>query len=110
MLTRFAPTPSGYLHRGNAANALLASWLAEQKQPVWRAKAIRQWLFARRAASFADMTDLPKGLRAALEGAVQIWTTTIARHHQADDGTRGDGQRHALEHDFALARIAQAQR
>ena len=30
MLTRFAPTPSGYLHRGNAANALLASWLAGQ--------------------------------------------------------------------------------
>ena len=77
----------------------LAAWLAEQQQPVWRAKAIRQWLFARRAASFADMTDLPKGLRAALEGAVQIWTTTIARHNQADDGTEKlllelhDGQR-----------------
>lgn len=30
MLTRFAPTPSGFLHRGNAANALLVSWLAYQ--------------------------------------------------------------------------------
>lgn len=28
MITRFAPTPSGYLHEGNAANALLVSWLA----------------------------------------------------------------------------------
>ncbi len=28
MITRFAPTPSGFLHRGNAANALLTSWLA----------------------------------------------------------------------------------
>lgn len=28
MITRFAPTPSGFLHRGNAANALLVSWLA----------------------------------------------------------------------------------
>jgi len=28
--TRFAPTPSGYLHAGNLVNALLTSWLARQ--------------------------------------------------------------------------------
>ena len=30
MRTRVAPTPSGYLHAGNAVNALLVSWLAGQ--------------------------------------------------------------------------------
>lgn len=28
MITRFAPTPSGYLHAGNAVNATLVDWLA----------------------------------------------------------------------------------
>jgi glutamyl-tRNA synthetase len=31
MITRFAPTPSGFLHTGNAANALLVAWLADQE-------------------------------------------------------------------------------
>jgi len=30
--TRIAPTPSGYLHRGNAANALLTHWWAQSEE------------------------------------------------------------------------------
>lgn len=65
----------------------LAAWLAEQGAPAWRAKAIRRWLFAGRAMSFAEMTDLPAILRGALEAEFAIWTTSIAMHHRADDGT-----------------------
>ncbi len=68
-------------------DAPLTLWLQERGQPAWRAKAIRRWLFASRAESFDGMTDLPKGLRDDLAGGFTLWTTTIARHHQADDGT-----------------------
>ncbi len=77
----------------------LPEWLGAQGQPAWRAKAIRRWLTAARAESFAAMTDLSKGLRAALEAEFQIWTTSIAKHTRADDGTEKlllelhDGQR-----------------
>jgi 23S rRNA (adenine2503-C2)-methyltransferase len=77
----------------------LGEWLAAQGQPGWRGRVIWRWLHGRRAGSFADMTDLPRGLRAALEAEYRIWTTTIALHRRADDGTEklllelADGQR-----------------
>jgi 23S rRNA (adenine2503-C2)-methyltransferase len=77
----------------------LDAWLERQGQAAWRAAAIRRWLFARRAASFADMTDLPRGLRESLAADFRIWTTTVAVHQRADDGTEklllelADGQR-----------------
>ncbi|MCX7415460.1 MAG: hypothetical protein NTY25_03065 [Planctomycetia bacterium] len=45
------------MHHILEPGTFLAEWLAQQRQPAWRAKAIRRWIFARRAASFADMTD-----------------------------------------------------
>lgn len=65
----------------------LETWLSDRGQPAWRAKAIRRWLFGSRVESFNEMTDLPKGLRDDLAGEFSLWTTTIARHHRADDGT-----------------------
>ncbi|NBW95411.1 MAG: 23S rRNA (adenine(2503)-C(2))-methyltransferase RlmN [Planctomycetia bacterium] len=81
------------------AASTLPEWLASRGQPAWRAKAIRRWLHAGRAETYAAMTDLPKGLRDALEAEFRIWTTSIARHTRADDGTEKlllelhDGQR-----------------
>ena len=77
----------------------LGDWLAAQGQPAWRGRVIWRWLHGRRAASFADMTDLPRSLRAGLEAEFRIWTTTVALHRRADDGTEklllqlADGQR-----------------
>jgi 23S rRNA (adenine2503-C2)-methyltransferase len=93
-----APLSGGPGHILDPASGL-TDWLARQGQPAWRARAIHRWLHGRRAASFADMTDLPRDLRADLEADFRIWTTTIAVHKRADDGTEklllelADGQR-----------------
>lgn len=68
-------------------DSALADWLAEHNLPGYRAKQIRRWLWQRRAGSIDDMTDLPKGLRTKLAEAFSIWTTTIAKHTVAEDGT-----------------------
>lgn len=65
----------------------LGAWLAERGLPAFRARQVRQWLFEQRAAEFQAMTDLPAKLREELAGEFRIWTTQIARHSQADDGT-----------------------
>ncbi len=63
------------------------AWLSQAGQPAWRAKAVYRWLHARRANSFSDMTDLPHDLRQQLDAELRIWTTHIARHQVAEDGT-----------------------
>jgi 23S rRNA (adenine2503-C2)-methyltransferase len=65
----------------------IAGWLAEQRQPGFRAAQIRRWLFAGRARSLDGMSDLPKPLRDRLAADFQLWTTRIVHHKQTDDGT-----------------------
>jgi 23S rRNA (adenine2503-C2)-methyltransferase len=65
----------------------LEPFLASVGEPAWRARAIRRWLFHRRADSFAAMTDLPRPLRERLAERFTIWTTSIAAHKIAEDGT-----------------------
>jgi 23S rRNA (adenine2503-C2)-methyltransferase len=56
-------------------------------QGAYRVGQVRRWLFARRARSFAEMTDLPQSLREELATDFTLWNSTIARHTEADDGT-----------------------
>ena len=39
----------------------------ELGQPAYRAKQVLEWLYAKRVKSFAEMTNLPAGLRAKLD-------------------------------------------
>ncbi len=77
----------------------LERWLADRGLPSYRLQQIRHWLFARRAESFEEMTDLPQSLRDALSNELPLWSTQIVKRHRADDATEklllemSDGQR-----------------
>jgi 23S rRNA (adenine2503-C2)-methyltransferase len=64
-----------------------AAWCAERGVPKFRITQIRNWLFKRRAVSWDEMSDLPKSLREQLSAEWRLWTSEIARHTQAEDGT-----------------------
>jgi 23S rRNA (adenine2503-C2)-methyltransferase len=74
-------------HLLNAIDELLSPWLKARGQGAYRLAQIRNWLFARRASDFAAMTDLPQALRNELAAEFDLWTTDIARHTKAADGT-----------------------
>jgi 23S rRNA (adenine2503-C2)-methyltransferase len=80
-------TPAALPHLLEAIDERLAPWCRARGQGAYRVGQIRGWLFARRAADFQSMTDLPKGVRDELAESFALWTTRIARHTQADDGT-----------------------
>ncbi len=78
--------------------AELAEWLAARRQPAFRAKQIREWLFAKQALTADEMTNLPAGLRAALAEDFAICSVTQAEVVQDGEGTTkwllelGDGE------------------
>ena len=65
----------------------LRAWLAARGQPPMRVGQIRRQILAGRAASFEQMTDLPKELRADLGRAFAVFASRVERHLAAADGT-----------------------
>jgi 23S rRNA (adenine2503-C2)-methyltransferase len=65
---------------------LLARTLEELDAPAYRNRQIWRWA-AQGAAGFDAMTDLPRGLRAALQAAVPFSTLTPQDEAHARDGT-----------------------
>ena len=74
-------------HFLNHLQGELEQWLSAVGEPSFRAKQIRGWLFQHRAESFDDMTNVSKSLREKLNAEFQLWSTKIAKHSTADDGT-----------------------
>ena len=65
----------------------LKAWLADRRQPPMRAKQVRRQLLAARATAFADMTDLPKGLRDDLTEHFTPFGSTVVQHLKSGDDT-----------------------
>ena len=65
----------------------LQSYLGERQQPAYRAKQIRQWLFQKRATSFAEMTNLSAALRSQLDEEFSISRLVLLRKATSADGT-----------------------
>lgn len=65
----------------------LKAWLGGRQHPAYRAGQIRQWIHQGRAASFDEMTSLPKKLRADLAESFLVLTSSIAKHSTSEDGT-----------------------
>ena len=66
--------------------ALLERTLAERGEPAYRARQVWEWT-ARGAASYDDMTTLPKALRAALAKSVPFSTLEVVTERESKDGT-----------------------
>jgi 23S rRNA (adenine2503-C2)-methyltransferase len=61
--------------------------LAEGREPAFRARQVWQWLFQKRAVSFAEMTNLPAAFRARLEEEFAIGRLNERRRMESRDGT-----------------------
>jgi 23S rRNA (adenine2503-C2)-methyltransferase len=65
----------------------LATLLRVQAQPGYRAGQVYRWLYARRARSIEDMTDLPRDLRSRLQETHAVRWPEVAERSRSRDGT-----------------------
>jgi 23S rRNA (adenine2503-C2)-methyltransferase len=63
------------------------AYLAQRHEPAYRARQVWQWLFQKRAGSFAEMTNLPAPVRARLGEDYAISRLAVSRRQESSDGT-----------------------
>jgi 23S rRNA (adenine2503-C2)-methyltransferase len=66
----------------------LEARLAAAGHPRYRARQIRAAVLRRAASTFAEMTDLPAGLRADLAAGFRVRSSTVEEARLSSDGTR----------------------
>jgi 23S rRNA (adenine2503-C2)-methyltransferase len=66
----------------------IGAQLAALGQPGYRAKQVVQWLYEKRAKSFAEMSDLPAALRGQLEQSFSFDQLQVVRVLGSEDTTR----------------------
>jgi len=66
----------------------LAEVMDDLGEPRYRARQVYGWLYARRARRVADMSELPKALRARLEERFSLKWPEVAERTLSVDGTR----------------------
>ncbi len=71
----------------DAALSRLKEWFAEQDEPGYRATQVFARLWSRPVDSFADMTELPKALRDALDAAFVMPRLELTARQTSTDGT-----------------------
>jgi len=76
------------LHLAGLSQAELTEFVESLGEPAYRAHQIFAGLHQRRLRSFAEMTDLPKDLRAKLSQRAAASTLTLESRYLSTDGTR----------------------
>lgn len=65
----------------------LTATLKSMDEPAFRAKQVWEWLWQKNAASFADMSNLPKSLREKLGEQFSLPSLSVDTTQQSEDGT-----------------------
>src|SRR5882762_769811 len=76
------------LHLAGLSQAELTEFIASVGEPAFRARQIFGGIHKRRLQSLAEMTDLPKELRAKLSEPATVSTLTLESRYLSTDGTR----------------------